>query len=99
MVASPAWAQREQCGKLAIRSVKDSTEPDPQITQLSTITFWLECQSWNANVDAVAGQVELEEKEYQIRFEQIYLSKPTMTEADGETNVLFPMHARLRNLT
>ena len=50
-------------------------------------------------VDAVAGQVELEEKEYQIRFEQIYLSKPTMTEADGETNVLFPMHARLRNLT
>lgn len=35
----------------------------------------------------------------QIRFGQIYLSKPTFVEADGETAVLFPKEARLRNLT
>lgn len=41
----------------------------------------------------------VEEKEYRVDFGQIYLSKPTMTEADGETVVLFPKEARLRNLT
>ena len=40
-----------------------------------------------------------EEKEIVINFGQIYLSKPTMTEADGEVCVLFPKEARLRNLT
>ena len=40
-----------------------------------------------------------EEKEHVVKFEQIYLSKPTTTEADGETAVLFPKEARLRNLT
>ncbi len=45
----------------------------------------------------MAGDVE--GKEYRVDFGQIYLSKPTMTEADGETVVLFPKEARLRNLT
>ena len=45
------------------------------------------------------GTEELEDKEYHIQFGQIYLSKPTITEADGETVVLFPKEARLRNLT
>ncbi|KAL4102971.1 hypothetical protein PRIC1_006712 [Phytophthora ramorum] len=36
---------------------------------------------------------------YNISFGQIYLSKPTMTEADGSTSVMFPHEARLRNLT
>ena len=45
------------------------------------------------------GMAEVEEKEYKVEFGQIYLSKPTMTEADGETCVLFPKEARLRNLT
>ncbi|MCL7047334.1 hypothetical protein MKW94_006641 [Papaver nudicaule] len=36
---------------------------------------------------------------YKIKFGQIYLSKPVMTEADGETSTLFPRDARLRNLT
>ena len=40
-----------------------------------------------------------EDKEHVVKFEQIYLSKPTTTEADGETAVLFPKEARLRNLT
>ncbi|GMH42706.1 hypothetical protein BSKO_10625 [Bryopsis sp. KO-2023] len=40
-----------------------------------------------------------EEKEYRILFGQIYLSKPSFNEADGETTVLFPREARLRNLT
>lgn len=42
---------------------------------------------------------DVEGKEYIIHFGQIYLSKPTMTEADGETGLLFPKEARLRNLT
>ena len=45
------------------------------------------------------GMDAVEEREYKIDFGQIYLSKPTMTEADGETCVLFPKEARLRNLT
>lgn len=45
------------------------------------------------------GQDAVEEKEYTIHFKQIYLSKPTITESDGETAVLFPKEARLRNLT
>ena len=49
----------------------------------------------------VPGQApeETEDKEQVVKFEQIYLSKPTTTEADGETAVLFPKEARLRNLT
>nr|VDD04374.1 unnamed protein product [Brassica rapa] len=36
---------------------------------------------------------------YNISFGQIYLSKPMMTESDGEMATLFPKAARLRNLT
>ncbi|KAL4423802.1 hypothetical protein ABPG75_001103 [Micractinium tetrahymenae] len=39
------------------------------------------------------------EKTYEVEFGQIYLSKPIFIEADGETAVLFPKEARLRNLT
>eukprot|EP00899_Mesostigma_viride_P018122 jgi/Mesvir1/26310/Mv22493-RA.1 len=39
------------------------------------------------------------QQKFKINFGQIYLSKPTMTEADGETGTLFPKEARLRNLT
>ncbi|KAG7673734.1 hypothetical protein Ndes2437B_g01899 [Nannochloris sp. 'desiccata'] len=42
---------------------------------------------------------EEEEKEYRVEFGQIYLSKPTFVEPDGETVVMFPKEARLRNLT
>ena len=45
------------------------------------------------------GQELLEKKKYKISFGQIYLSKPMMTESDGETTTLFPHEARLRNLT
>eukprot|EP00877_Chromochloris_zofingiensis_P007160 jgi/Chrzof1/2698/Cz11g25180.t1 len=46
------------------------------------------------------GQDDMfEEKEYRIKFEQIFLSKPLVTEPDGETATLFPKEARLRNLT
>jgi DNA-directed RNA polymerase II subunit RPB2 len=38
-------------------------------------------------------------KRYEIKFGQIYLSKPTMTEADGSTQPMFPQEARLRSLT
>jgi DNA-directed RNA polymerase II subunit RPB2 len=34
-----------------------------------------------------------------IKFGQVYLSKPSMTEADGSTMPLFPHECRLRNLT
>lgn len=36
---------------------------------------------------------------YRISFGQIYLSKPMMTESDGETASLYPKAARIRNLT
>ena len=48
---------------------------------------------------ACAGMPAVEEREYKIEFLQIYLSKPTITESDGETSILFPKEARLRNLT
>lgn len=44
-------------------------------------------------------QAEIEQKEYSLVFGQIYLSKPTANEADGETGALFPKDARLRGLT
>lgn len=43
--------------------------------------------------------IEAEEKEYRVKFGQIWLSKPLITEHDGETANLFPKDARLRNLT
>lgn len=64
---------------------------------------WYSLGLWpsaNENLRAIwAGAEEVEDKEFRIKFGQIYLSKPTMTEADGETCVLFPKEARLRNLT
>ncbi|XP_033133204.1 DNA-directed RNA polymerase II subunit 2-like isoform X2 [Brassica rapa] len=44
-------------------------------------------------------QPDFAERNYNISFGQIYLSKPTITESDGETATLFPKAARLRNLT
>ncbi|PIA55356.1 hypothetical protein AQUCO_00800242v1 [Aquilegia coerulea] len=44
-------------------------------------------------------QSDFQETVYKISFGQIYLSKPMMTESDGETATLFPKAARLRNLT
>nr|ALK02050.1 RNA polymerase II second largest subunit [Starmerella magnoliae] len=38
-------------------------------------------------------------KRYEIQFGKIYLSKPTMTEADGSTHAMYPQEARNRNLT
>jgi DNA-directed RNA polymerase II subunit RPB2 len=34
-----------------------------------------------------------------VQFGQVYISKPTIAEADGETASLFPKEARLRNLS
>jgi DNA-directed RNA polymerase II subunit RPB2 len=45
------------------------------------------------------GQEEGADKEYKIKFGQIYLSKPLVTEHDEDTDTLFPREARLRNLT
>uniref|UniRef100_A0A0C9RVV7 DNA-directed RNA polymerase subunit beta n=1 Tax=Wollemia nobilis TaxID=56998 RepID=A0A0C9RVV7_9CONI len=44
-------------------------------------------------------QADFTETIFKISFGQIYLSKPMMTESDGETATLFPKAARLRNLT
>ncbi|BGP55023.1 hypothetical protein JCM8202_002196 [Rhodotorula sphaerocarpa] len=38
-------------------------------------------------------------KRYELNFNQIYLSRPTQTEADGTVAPMFPNEARLRNLT
>ncbi|GJW09267.1 DNA-directed RNA polymerase II subunit RPB2 [Tanacetum coccineum] len=51
-------------------------------------------------IDNVQHRIDNEsETIYKISFGQIYLSKPMMTESDGETATLFPKAARLRNLT
>ena len=38
-------------------------------------------------------------KEYRIEIENIYISKPVINEADGTINQMYPIDARLRNLT
>ena len=38
-------------------------------------------------------------KRFELEFGQVYLSRPTMTEADGSVSVMYPNEARLRNLT
>jgi DNA-directed RNA polymerase II subunit RPB2 len=38
-------------------------------------------------------------RRYEIKIGQIYLSRPTVTEADGTVVPVFPQEARLRNLT
>jgi DNA-directed RNA polymerase II subunit RPB2 len=38
-------------------------------------------------------------RRYEIHFGQIYLCRPTVTEADGAVVPVFPQEARLRNLT
>lgn len=38
-------------------------------------------------------------RRYEIEFGQIYLSKPSITESDGQSLPLMPQEARLRNLT
>eukprot|EP00218_Dolichomastix_sp_CCMP3274_P008286 CAMPEP_0170134834 /NCGR_PEP_ID=MMETSP0033_2-20121228/2144_1 /TAXON_ID=195969 /ORGANISM="Dolichomastix tenuilepis, Strain CCMP3274" /LENGTH=1218 /DNA_ID=CAMNT_0010370417 /DNA_START=42 /DNA_END=3698 /DNA_ORIENTATION=+ len=45
------------------------------------------------------GQEGFTKRRYKINFGQIYLSKPMMTESNGDTDTLFPKEARLRNLT
>jgi DNA-directed RNA polymerase II subunit RPB2 len=42
---------------------------------------------------------EGEEKEYRVKFGQIYLQKPNFREHDSDNTFLFPREARLRNLT
>nr|ALK02062.1 RNA polymerase II second largest subunit [Wickerhamiella domercqiae] len=38
-------------------------------------------------------------KRYELTFDKIYLLRPTMTEADGSTQFIYPQEARSRNLT
>ena len=45
------------------------------------------------------GAELVSQRHIKIKFGQIYLSKPMMTESDGMTTTLFPHEARLRNLT
>lgn len=53
----------------------------------------------NQHLGGQGFEEEFEQKEYRIKFGQIYLSKPTAAEPDGEIITLFPKEARLRNLT
>lgn len=46
----------------------------------------------------VVGQ-DVEKYAYVVKFGQVYLSPPAITEPDGESVPLYPMEARLRNLT
>uniref|UniRef100_G1Q9D0 DNA-directed RNA polymerase subunit beta n=1 Tax=Myotis lucifugus TaxID=59463 RepID=G1Q9D0_MYOLU len=51
-----------------------------------------------AEAQHASGEVE-EPPRYSLKFEQIYLSKPTYWERDGAPSPLMPNEARLRNLT
>ncbi|XP_036190996.1 DNA-directed RNA polymerase II subunit RPB2-like [Myotis myotis] len=51
-----------------------------------------------AEAQHASGEVE-EPPRYLLKFEQIYLSKPTHWERDGAPSPLMPNEARLRNLT
>uniref|UniRef100_G1QFC2 DNA-directed RNA polymerase subunit beta n=1 Tax=Myotis lucifugus TaxID=59463 RepID=G1QFC2_MYOLU len=51
-----------------------------------------------AEAQHASGEVE-ELPRYSLKFEQIYLSKPTYWERDGTPSPLMPNEARLRNLT
>ena len=42
---------------------------------------------------------DAEQYGYQIKFGQVYVTKPTVFEADGEQRELYPQEARLRNIT
>ena len=46
----------------------------------------------------IGGEVETPPR-YLLKFEQIYLSKPTHWEKDGAPTPMMPNEARLRNLT
>lgn len=46
-----------------------------------------------------SGRAGDQTKRYELNFNQIYLSRPTQTEADGTVAPMFPNEARLRNLT
>eukprot|EP00743_Colponemidia_sp_Colp-15_P004321 GILK01004661.1.p1 GENE.GILK01004661.1~~GILK01004661.1.p1 ORF type:complete len:1171 (+),score=217.57 GILK01004661.1:162-3674(+) len=45
------------------------------------------------------GETAVSKVKYEIKFGQLFVSKATMTEADGSTASMFPNEARLRNLT
>nr|XP_032828003.1 DNA-directed RNA polymerase II subunit RPB2-like [Petromyzon marinus] len=51
-----------------------------------------------AEAQHASGQIETPPR-YSVRFEQIYLSKPTHWERDGAPAPMMPNEARLRNLT
>eukprot|EP01113_Clastostelium_recurvatum_P008475 TRINITY_DN1400_c0_g1_i1.p1 TRINITY_DN1400_c0_g1~~TRINITY_DN1400_c0_g1_i1.p1 ORF type:complete len:1169 (+),score=338.29 TRINITY_DN1400_c0_g1_i1:148-3654(+) len=48
--------------------------------------------------EAGQGAASTDQTRYVVNFGQIYLSKPTVTEADGTTQPMYPNEARLRNL-
>ena len=47
----------------------------------------------------LAGQDAYEQHGHQIKFGQVYVSKPVIYEADGESRELYPQECRLRALT
>lgn len=79
----------------------------PRGTAADATLRWLdftspdEAQEFELATDAqfAPGTDTVEKRTYKVSFGQIYLSKPMMTEADGETETMFPHEARLRNLT
>src|SRR5690606_27469015 len=38
-------------------------------------------------------------RRYEIKFDTLFFSRPSMTEGDGHTGLMIPQEARLRNLT
>ncbi len=45
------------------------------------------------------GEIDPEIPGFKVRLGKIYVEKPTITEADGSRKTIYPMEARIRNLT
>ncbi|CAG7898071.1 unnamed protein product [Brassica rapa] len=82
-----------------VRQQLDSFDQFIQNTMQEIVDESSDIEIRSASQHNPGHQSDFAETIYNISFGQIYLSKPMMTESDGEMATLFPKAARLRNLT
>lgn len=80
--------------------VRQQLDSFDEFIQMSVQRIVEESQQIELEAEPSFREQELEPPtKYQLKFEQIYLSKPTHWEKDGERKPMSPNEARLRNLT
>lgn len=65
---------------------------------MNSLYRWIISIQWMHDTCMCKSLLPMQPK-YSLKFEQIYLSKPTHWEKDGAPMPLMPNEARLRNLT